>query len=83
MRFTSSLFPTPENAPTIGLVDDTGEFNPVRESGRRDAAQAVRYYRESLDLPITREVYRVLFEDKSPLEAVNELMLREPKSDRE
>lgn len=38
---------------------------------------------KNLDLPITREVYRVLFENKSPLEAVNELMLREPKSERE
>jgi glycerol-3-phosphate dehydrogenase (NAD(P)+) len=36
-----------------------------------------------IDLPITRGVYRVLFEKQSPLEAVNELMLREPKSERE
>jgi len=38
---------------------------------------------KDIDLPITREVYRVLFENKSPLEAVNELMLRESKSERE
>jgi len=34
-----------------------------------------------LDLPITREVYSVLFEKKLPFLAVNELMMREPKSE--
>jgi glycerol-3-phosphate dehydrogenase (NAD(P)+) len=34
-----------------------------------------------LDLPITAEVYRVLYEDKDPRAAVNDLMLREPKSE--
>jgi glycerol-3-phosphate dehydrogenase (NAD(P)+) len=33
----------------------------------------------SIDMPITAEVYRVLFERKNPLEAVNDLMLRELK----
>jgi glycerol-3-phosphate dehydrogenase (NAD(P)+) len=32
-----------------------------------------------LHMPITAEVYRVLYEDKDPLAAVNDLMLREPK----
>jgi glycerol-3-phosphate dehydrogenase (NAD(P)+) len=32
-----------------------------------------------IDMPITAEVYRVLYEDKDPLTAVNDLMLREPK----
>jgi glycerol-3-phosphate dehydrogenase (NAD(P)+) len=31
-----------------------------------------------IDMPITREVYRVLYEDKDPRAAVNDLMLREP-----
>jgi glycerol-3-phosphate dehydrogenase (NAD(P)+) len=34
-----------------------------------------------IDMPITAEVYRVLYEGKSPLAAVNDLMLREPKSE--
>jgi glycerol-3-phosphate dehydrogenase (NAD(P)+) len=34
-----------------------------------------------LDLPITTEVYRVLYEDKDPRRAVQDLMLREPKSE--
>ncbi len=37
--------------------------------------------KQKLDLPITREVYSVLFEKKPPLLAVNELMMREPKSE--
>jgi glycerol-3-phosphate dehydrogenase (NAD(P)+) len=35
--------------------------------------------REEVEMPITREVYRVLFEGKSPHKAVEELMMREPK----
>jgi glycerol-3-phosphate dehydrogenase (NAD(P)+) len=34
-----------------------------------------------IDMPITDEVYRVLYEDKDPLLAVNDLMLREPKGE--
>jgi glycerol-3-phosphate dehydrogenase (NAD(P)+) len=32
-------------------------------------------------MPITNEIYRVLYENKSPLEVVNDLMLREPTSE--
>jgi glycerol-3-phosphate dehydrogenase (NAD(P)+) len=32
-----------------------------------------------IDMPITQAIYQVLFEAKSPMEAVKELMLREPK----
>ena len=35
--------------------------------------------RHDLDLPITHEVYQVLFENKDPKSAVNDLMLREAK----
>jgi glycerol-3-phosphate dehydrogenase (NAD(P)+) len=34
--------------------------------------------RMGIDMPITAEIYRVLYEDKDPLAAVNDLMLREP-----
>jgi glycerol-3-phosphate dehydrogenase (NAD(P)+) len=37
--------------------------------------------RMGLDMPITSEVYRVLYEDKSPAAAVQDLMMREPKSE--
>jgi len=38
--------------------------------------------RMGLSMPITDEVYRVLYEDKDPRAAVNDLMLREPKSEK-
>ena len=34
-----------------------------------------------IEMPITQEVYSVLFENKSPLLAVNELMMREPRAE--
>ena len=37
--------------------------------------------RTGVDMPITTEVYRVLFEDKAPLAAVTDLMLRQPKAE--
>jgi glycerol-3-phosphate dehydrogenase (NAD(P)+) len=36
-----------------------------------------------IDMPITTEVYRVLYENKSPRAAVNELMMRQPKEEGE
>lgn len=36
-----------------------------------------------IDMPITAEVYRVLYENKDPLRAVGDLMLREPKGEME
>lgn len=38
--------------------------------------------RMGISMPITAEVYRVLYEDKDPHAAVTALMLREPKSER-
>lgn len=35
-----------------------------------------------LEMPITREIFRVLYEDKDPQAAVNELMLRRPTSEK-
>ncbi len=37
--------------------------------------------RYDVDMPITREVYRVLFEDKSPQQAVADLMVRQPRAE--
>ena len=37
--------------------------------------------KHKIELPITQQVYSVLFENKSPLLAVNELMTREPKGE--
>jgi glycerol-3-phosphate dehydrogenase (NAD(P)+) len=38
--------------------------------------------RMAIAMPITDEVYRVLYEDKDPRAAVDDLMGREPKSER-
>ena len=35
-----------------------------------------------IDMPITAEIYRVLYEDKDPRQAVTDLMLREPKGEK-
>lgn len=35
----------------------------------------------NVEMPITKEIYNVLFEDKNPIKAVNELMVRKPKSE--
>jgi len=45
----------------------------------RAAVELGRKY--NIELPITQQVHAVLFENKSPLLAVNELMTREPKSE--
>jgi glycerol-3-phosphate dehydrogenase (NAD(P)+) len=37
---------------------------------------------KAIDMPITSEIYSVLFENKRPLDAVNDLMLRELKPER-
>ena len=36
----------------------------------------------NISMPITAEIYRVLYENKAPAAAVNDLMLREPTSER-
>lgn len=37
--------------------------------------------KNSVEMPITKEIYNVLFENKDPMTAVNELMVRDPKSE--
>ncbi len=36
-----------------------------------------------VDMPISLEIYRILYEDKDPLQAVSDLMMRSPKSEME
>jgi len=40
-------------------------------------------HREGVEMPIADQVYRILYEDKDPTEAVYELMGRLPKRERE
>jgi glycerol-3-phosphate dehydrogenase (NAD(P)+) len=38
--------------------------------------------KKGIDMPVTAEVYQILYEKKKPLDAVSDLMAREPKSER-
>ncbi len=48
------------------------------ETTRSGHALALKH---DIEMPITAQVYRVLFEGKPPLEAINDLMVRDPKSE--
>ncbi|MCK4547121.1 MAG: NAD(P)-dependent glycerol-3-phosphate dehydrogenase [Candidatus Eisenbacteria sp.] len=50
--------------------------------GVETAVSAVQLSRKvGVELPITEQIHRVLFEDKSPAEAITELMTRDPKNE--
>ena len=54
-----------------------GEVEPPKPDWRKAAGLCEKV----LDMPITGEVYRVLFESKSPAEATNSLMHRPQRSE--
>jgi glycerol-3-phosphate dehydrogenase (NAD(P)+) len=66
-----------------------GEGNTLAEimAGMSDVAEGItttqsvhaEALRREIDMPITTEVYRILFDGKSPRTAVTDLMLRDPK----
>lgn len=51
-------------------------MNMVAEGVRTSKSAHQLAQREGVDMPITREVYRMLYEDKTPMQAVGELMGR-------
>jgi glycerol-3-phosphate dehydrogenase (NAD(P)+) len=59
-----------------------GRMNMVAEGVYTTRSVYERATRMGIAMPIIEEVYRVLYEDKDPLTAVNDLMLREPTSER-
>lgn len=67
-----------------------GEKWPAIRAGMAMVAEGVfttrsvheRAQQMGIEMPITSEVYRVLYEDKDPLAAVNDLMLRRPKGEK-
>ncbi|HAZ10200.1 MAG TPA: glycerol-3-phosphate dehydrogenase [Candidatus Omnitrophica bacterium] len=65
------------NKPELLLNKSVMEIEGVWTSAA--AAKLGKIY--NIELPITQQVHAVLFENKSPLLAVNELMTREPKSE--
>ena len=74
---------------SVGERLGRGEKLPAILAGMHMVAEGVYTTRSvhekatqmGIDMPITAEIYRVLYEDKNPLAAVNDLMLREPTSE--
>ena len=56
-----------------------GDMKMVAEGVETSRAAHNLALREGIEMPIVSEVYRVLFEDKPAIEAVRDLMVREPK----
>ena len=65
------------NKPEILLSKSVTEI----EGAWTSAATVELGKKYNIELPITQQVHAVLFENKSPLAAVNELMTREPKAE--
>ncbi|MCP5003071.1 MAG: NAD(P)H-dependent glycerol-3-phosphate dehydrogenase [Planctomycetes bacterium] len=55
------------------------EMDQVAEGVRTTKSVCRLAEKFHVEMPITHEIYKVLFEDKDPMTAVNELMVREPK----
>jgi glycerol-3-phosphate dehydrogenase (NAD(P)+) len=65
------------------LADVLGEMRMVAEGVRTARSAHALAVRENVDMPITREVHAALYEDKPPLAAVESLMSRVPRSERD
>lgn len=61
------------------LADILSAMQMVAEGVYTTRSVHQRAERMGIDLPITREIYRVLYENKDPRRAVGDLMLRSPK----
>lgn len=61
------------------LADILASMKKVAEGVNTTRSVHRRAERMGIDMPITSEVYRVLYEDKDPATAVRDLMLREPR----
>ncbi|HUG02228.1 MAG TPA: NAD(P)H-dependent glycerol-3-phosphate dehydrogenase [Longimicrobiales bacterium] len=64
------------------LEDILGDMRMVAEGVETTRAAARLAAREGIEMPIVEEVHAVLFEGRSPTEAVRNLMLRDPKPER-
>jgi glycerol-3-phosphate dehydrogenase (NAD(P)+) len=64
------------------LQEVLGHMNMVAEGVRTAQAAHTLAQKCNLEMPITREVYQVLFENKNPKLAVNDLMMREAKMEK-
>jgi glycerol-3-phosphate dehydrogenase (NAD(P)+) len=65
------------------LADVLGEMRMVAEGVRTARSAHALAEREGVDMPITREVHAALYEDKPPLAAVESLLARAPRFERD
>lgn len=65
------------------LDDVVGEMNMVAEGVLTTRAVAELSARLGVDMPITREVYEMLFEGKQAKQAILDLMTRDPKQEKD
>ncbi|MCL4708351.1 NAD(P)H-dependent glycerol-3-phosphate dehydrogenase [bacterium] len=64
------------------LKDILASMNMVAEGVRTTQATHAFAQKHNIELPITRAVFEVLFEDKNPAQAVSDLMTREAKMEK-
>ena len=76
--------PTPFIYQTLTQVYDPNVSLFVKSDRPTTVVGTVRREVQQMDahMPITNEIYRVLYEGKNPLAAVKDLMLREPRSEK-
>ncbi len=65
------------------LEDILGSMQMVAEGVRTAKSAKALSDRDGVDMPITQEVYAMLYEDKPPLKAVGDLMTRPLRAERE
>ena len=65
------------------LAEVLGEMRMVAEGVKTAKSAHDLAQREGVDMPITREVYQALYENKPPLEAVESLLSRAPRAERD
>ena len=65
------------------LKEILGSMQMVAEGVRTTKSAKALSEREGVDMPITQEVYAMLYEDKSPIKAVGDLMTRPLRAERE
>jgi glycerol-3-phosphate dehydrogenase (NAD(P)+) len=65
------------------LAEILGEMNEVAEGVRTTESAHQLALKEEVDMPVTREVYRILYEDKPPATALADLMGRGARPERD
>jgi len=64
------------------LTDILNEMVMVAEGVKTTRSAYQLSQRYQIEMPITEQVYQILFENKDPKQALNELMMREPKKEK-